>query len=42
MMTDANYSRWDNLQWRRHFETFGDDDSYTLKSGPNGEVDAIW
>ena len=41
-MTKNDRSAWDDLQWRRRLETFGDNDASVLQSGPNGEVDAIW
>lgn len=41
-MTKNDCSAWDDLQWRRRLETFGENDASILQSGPNGEVDAIW
>ena len=41
-MTKIDGSQWDQLQWRRRLETFGDNDSSVLASGPNGEIDAVW
>jgi len=33
--------QWDELQWRRRLETFGDDDAPIIASGPKGEVDGV-
>ncbi|KAI9748379.1 MAG: hypothetical protein M1835_001803 [Candelina submexicana] len=40
-MTNKEASTWDDLQWRRRLETFGDDDGPIVASGPNGEVDGV-
>lgn len=39
-MDPAN-SNWSSLQWRRRLETFGNDDSPVIATGPRGEVDEI-
>ncbi|CAD6581426.1 MAG: hypothetical protein ASARMPREDX12_000459 [Alectoria sarmentosa] len=36
-----DWSSWDELQWRRRLETFGDNDASILASGPNGEIDTV-
>lgn len=41
-MTKTDWSSWDELQWRRRLETFGDNDASVLATGPTGEVDAVW
>lgn len=41
-MDKVDQSSWDEFQWRRRLETFGDNDASVLSSGPNGEIDAVW
>lgn len=41
-MTKTDWSTWDELQWRRRMETFGDDDRPVLAAGPEGAVDTVW
>ena len=40
-MTKTDWSQWDNLQWRRRLETFGDDDGPVVARGPKGEIDGV-
>lgn len=42
LMPDPDRSAWDNLQWCRRLETFGENDAALFASGPCGEVDALW
>ena len=42
IMTKTDWSSWDKLEWRRRLETFGNNDTSVLASGPNGEVDGVW
>ncbi|KAL8636555.1 MAG: hypothetical protein Q9228_006058 [Teloschistes exilis] len=41
VMTKTDWSTWDDFQWRRRIETFGDDDRPVLASGPKGLVDTV-
>ncbi|KAI9810764.1 MAG: hypothetical protein M1827_006102 [Pycnora praestabilis] len=41
VMTNKGSTDWDDLQWRRRLETFGEDDGPIIASGPSGEVDAV-
>ncbi|KAI4250784.1 MAG: hypothetical protein LQ352_005253 [Teloschistes flavicans] len=41
LMTKTDWSTWDDFQWRRRIETFGDDDRPVLASGPKGLVDTV-
>lgn len=41
-MTKTDWSTWNDFQWRRRIETFGDDDRPVLAAGPNGTVDTVW
>ena len=41
-MTKADGSAWDEMQWRRRLETFGEDDGPVIASGPKGEIDGVW
>ncbi|KAL9103868.1 MAG: hypothetical protein Q9163_001146 [Psora crenata] len=38
---NTNGSAWDKLEWRRRLETFGDNDTSVLASGPKGQTDGI-
>jgi acid phosphatase len=40
-MSTPDSSNWTPLQWRRRLETFGNDDSPIVASGPEGEYDAV-
>ncbi|KAI9823400.1 MAG: hypothetical protein M1826_007756 [Phylliscum demangeonii] len=40
-MTHADASGWDQLEWKRHLETFTDDDEPVVASGPQGQVHGI-
>lgn len=42
IMTGANGSAWNDLQWKRRLETFGDDDGPVLAAKKREQVDAIW
>lgn len=42
LMTKTDWSTWNDFQWRRRIETFGDDDRPVLAAGPNGTVDTVW
>ena len=41
-MTKTDWSSWNDFQWRRRIETFGDDDRPVLAAGPEGKVDTVW
>ncbi|CAL8574720.1 hypothetical protein XPA_000674 [Xanthoria parietina] len=41
VMTKTDWSTWNDLQWRRRMETFGDDDRPVLAAGPEGAVDTV-
>lgn len=41
-MTKTDGSTWNDFQWRRRIETFGDDDRPVLAAGPTGTVDTVW
>lgn len=41
-MTNTDWSTWNDFQWRRRMETFGDDDRPVLAAGPSGLVDTVW
>lgn len=41
-MTELDWSGWDELQWRRRLEKFGDDDGPVIARGSKGEVDGVW
>ncbi|KAF2740843.1 phosphoglycerate mutase-like protein [Polyplosphaeria fusca] len=41
VMASTDWSRWDQLKYRRRLETFGLDDGPVIASGPNGEFDGI-
>ena len=42
IMTGANGSAWNDLQWKRRLETFGDDDGPVLAAKKREEADVIW
>ena len=42
LMEKSDSTEWNQLQWRRRLETFGDNDTAVLSAGPDGEVDGIW
>lgn len=42
LMTKADGSSWNELQWRRRIETFSIDDGPVIASGSRGEIDAVW
>lgn len=33
---------WDNFQWRRRMETFGQRDEPVVALGPGGDMEGIW
>lgn len=35
-------SRWNNFDWKRTMETFGDKDEAIVAKGVSGEIEAIW
>ena len=39
---DGGLATWDNFQWRRKMETFGQKNEPVVATGPGGEVDGIW
>ncbi|KNG44338.1 histidine acid phosphatase [Stemphylium lycopersici] len=41
ILNTKDFSKWDQLKYRRRLETFGVDDGPVIASGPNGEFDAI-
>ncbi len=41
IMSKTDWSSWNELQWRRRLETFGDNDASVLASGPAGEIDSV-
>ncbi|KAF2793700.1 phosphoglycerate mutase-like protein [Melanomma pulvis-pyrius CBS 109.77] len=41
IMGTTDWSKWDQLKYRRRLETFGLDDGPIIAAGPNGEFDAV-
>ena len=41
-MTNSDGSAWDQLQWRKCLEIFGNNDEPLLAKGPGGETDGVW
>ncbi|KAE8833105.1 hypothetical protein HRS9139_04924 [Pyrenophora teres f. teres] len=41
ILNTKDFSKWDQLKYRRRLETFGTDDGPVIASGPMGEFDAI-
>ncbi len=41
-MTNSDWSGWDEMQWRRRLETFGDDDGPVLAAKNYKEADTVW
>lgn len=41
VMTNTDWSSWNDFQWRRRIETFGDDDRPVLAAGTEGKVDTV-
>ncbi|KAI4701913.1 hypothetical protein J4E89_010432 [Alternaria sp. Ai002NY15] len=41
ILNTKDFSKWDQLKYRRRLETFGMDDGPVIASGPKGEFDAI-
>ncbi|KAL5373617.1 hypothetical protein DPSP01_012555 [Paraphaeosphaeria sporulosa] len=41
VMSTTDWSKWDQLKYRRRLETFGLDDGPVIASGPDGEFDGI-
>jgi acid phosphatase len=41
-MTKLDWSGWNELQWRRRIETFGENDEPVIARGGRGEADGIW
>jgi acid phosphatase len=41
-MATPDLTKWDGFTYRRRLETFGDDDSPVVATGPEGEYDNIW
>ncbi|KAF2194885.1 phosphoglycerate mutase-like protein [Zopfia rhizophila CBS 207.26] len=41
IMATTDWSKWDELKYRRRLETFGMDDGPVIAAGPNGEFDAV-
>ena len=42
IMTKTDSLSWDEFQWRRRIETFGEDDGPVTATGPKGEIDGVW
>ena len=40
-MTSVDSSSWSTLHWRRHLETFGQNDAPVLAAGPSGETNSM-
>ena len=41
-MANSDGSLWDQLQWKRRLEVFGNHDEPLLAKGPGGEIDGVW